>query len=91
MRSRSSRRNEIGGRIGLELRALYGEVLREPLPERFCELLDRLEEKTTTATASFPSTRQRAPFPLNVRADRKVSGLLSRQRGTKVNCLEPAE
>jgi len=35
MRTSSSRRNVIGARIGKELRALYGEVLREPLPERF--------------------------------------------------------
>jgi len=89
MRTSSSRRNVIGGRIGMELRALYGEVLREPLPERFCDLLDRLEEKTEAA--SFPSARQGGLFPLNVREDRKVPELRSRQHGTKVNCLELAD
>jgi len=55
MRLRSSRRNQIGERIGLELRALYGEALCEPLPDRFCELLGRLEQVTTAATASSPT------------------------------------
>ena len=73
----------------MELRALYGEVLREPLPQRFCDLLDRLEEKTEAA--SFPSPRQGGLFPLNVREDRKVPKLRSRQHGTKGNCLELAD
>jgi len=64
MRSRSSRRNEIGERIGSELRALYGEVLCEPLPDRFCELLSRLQERSpTAATSSTPSARRAAPSP----------------------------
>jgi hypothetical protein len=37
MRSRSSRPNEIAEKIGLELRALYSAVLREPVPDRFRE------------------------------------------------------
>jgi len=86
MRSRSSRRNQIKERIGLELRALYGEVLCEPLPDRFCELLGRLEEVTTG-----PDARQDAPFSSTSRADRKTPGLSARLRRPKVNCLEPAE
>ena len=89
MRSRSSRRNEIGERIGLELRALYGEVLCEPLPHRFCELLGRLEEEATAARA--PTARQAAPFPSTPPADRKAPGLPSRLRRGKVYCLEPGE
>ena len=88
---RLSRRNQIGERIGLELRALYGEVLCEPLPDRFCELLGRLDEVTIAATASSPTARQDAPLPSTGRADRKTPGLPSRQRRAKVNCLEPGE
>ena len=91
MRLRSSRRNQIVERIGLELRALYGEVLCEPLPDRFCELLGRLEEVTTAATASSPTARLGAPFPSTGRADRETPGLPSRQRRAKVNCLELGE
>jgi hypothetical protein len=87
MRLRSSRRNQIQERIGLELRALYGEVLCEPLPDRFRELLGRL----APATASSPTARQGAPFPSTSRADRKTPRLPSRQRRPKVNCSEPGE
>jgi len=90
MRLRSSGRNQIAERIGLELRALYGEVLCEPLPDRFCELLGRLEAVTTAAAASSLTARQGVPFPSTSRADRKTPGLPSRQRGA-VNCLEPGE
>ena len=91
MRSRSLRRNEIGERIGLELRALYDEVLCEPLPDRFCELLGRLDEETRAAAARSPTARQVAPFPSTARPDLKSPGLPSRLRRAKVNCLEPAE
>lgn len=30
--------------IGAKLRALYGAVQEEPIPERFLDLLDRLDE-----------------------------------------------
>ena len=43
MSSRSSRRNEIGGAIGDQLRAIYDEVLNEPIADRFFELLNQLE------------------------------------------------
>ena len=91
MRSRSSRRNEIGERIGSELRALYGEVLCEPLPDRFCELLGRLEEETRAAAARSPTARQGAPSPSTPPADRKAPGLTSRLRRAKYYCLEPVE
>jgi len=72
---RSSRRKEIAERIGLELRALYGEVLSEPLPERFNELLGRLEEKTTAAAVHPPTAGQVAPLPSTARTDRAVPRL----------------
>ena len=75
MRSRSSRRNEIGERIGLGLHALYGEVLCEPLPDRFCELLGRFEEETKAAAARFPTARQDAPSPSAARAKRQGPGI----------------
>ena len=91
MRSRSSHRNEIGERIGSELRALYGEVLCEPLPDRFCELLGRLEEEIRAAASRSPTAPQGAPSPSAARAKRKALGLPTRLRRAKVNCLEPAE
>jgi len=91
MRSRSSRQNEIGNRIGLGLRALYGEVLCEPLPDRFCELLGRLDAETTAAAARSQTARQGAPWPSTARPDRNAAGFLSPLRQAKVNCLELAE
>jgi anti-sigma factor NepR-like protein len=91
MRSRSSRRNEIGERIGSELRALYDEVLREPVPDRFCELLRRLEEETTAAAGRSQYAREGAASPSTAHADQKALGLPSRQRRAKPHCLEPAE
>lgn len=41
--------NDIGQQIGRELRGLYAEVVSEPVPERFLELLNRLE------TGAIPS------------------------------------
>jgi hypothetical protein len=38
---------ELQDHIGRELRALYNEVVEEPIPERFLKLLDDLERKQT--------------------------------------------
>jgi hypothetical protein len=35
--------------IGRQLRSLYDEVLSEPMPDRLCELLQRLEHKPSDA------------------------------------------
>jgi len=32
--------------IGKQLRALYDEVVKEPIPDRFVELLDRLDSSS---------------------------------------------
>jgi anti-sigma factor NepR-like protein len=36
------------GRIGRELRAMYAELERQPIPQRFLDLLDRLVEPKGT-------------------------------------------
>ncbi len=38
---------ELQDHIGRELRALYNEIVQEPIPERFLKLLDDLERKQT--------------------------------------------
>lgn len=50
----SSSRNEadIGAQIGAQLRNLYDDVLAQPVPDRFLELLNRLETNTISPTRS---------------------------------------
>ena len=43
--------NDIGEQISSELRGLYAEVVSEPVPDRFLDLLNRLE----TAAISSPA------------------------------------
>ena len=81
MRSRSSRPNEIVEKIGLELRALYCAVLREPVPDRFRELLGRLESGAIAAVAQ----------PQTSCTDRNATGMACRPRSGKAYRLEPAE
>ena len=47
MSSRARRRSAIGDKIGAQLRSIYNEVLNEPLPERFSDLLNQLETEGT--------------------------------------------
>jgi len=41
--------------IGRRLAAVYDEVLRQPIPERFRLLLDRLDEASRTAKGQSPA------------------------------------
>jgi len=52
----SPRTGDIGEQIGRELRGLYDDVVAQPVPDRFLELLNRLETKTISG-----DTRQKAP------------------------------
>jgi hypothetical protein len=36
---------QIQGRIGDQLRAMYDELMHQPVPDRFAELLGRLEQR----------------------------------------------
>jgi hypothetical protein len=36
---------EVQARIGLELRAMYDEVVKQGVPDRFAELLQRLDKQ----------------------------------------------
>jgi hypothetical protein len=40
------RQRDLKDYIGRQLRALYDDVVNQPVPDRFKELLDRLDEKT---------------------------------------------
>lgn len=54
-RSRTDERNEIGEQIGAQLRTLYDDVLNQPVPDRFLELLNKLE------TDNISPPRSRTP------------------------------
>ena len=38
--------SEVQGHIGRQLRTLYDEMLQQPIPERFFELLNQLDERS---------------------------------------------
>ncbi len=41
--ARGGARMQMQGRIGTQLKAVYDEMLNAPIPDRFVELLDKLE------------------------------------------------
>jgi hypothetical protein len=43
--------NDIGEQIGRELRGMFDEVLAQPVPDRFLDLLNRLETNTISSKA----------------------------------------
>lgn len=45
-------KNKIGEQIGDQLRNLYNDVVDQPVPERFLELLNRLESDTISSASS---------------------------------------
>ena len=49
MRSKQSYQSEIGENVSNGLRAIYDKILREPLPDRFCELFDQLKNSEHVA------------------------------------------
>jgi hypothetical protein len=57
MRSKPSH-DDIGDQIRPQLRAIYEEVLREPLPDRFCALLDRLEADGASIATPAPLAKR---------------------------------
>lgn len=46
-----SQSNEIGEQIGKELRDLYDDMLSQPVPDRFLELLNELEKASISPVA----------------------------------------
>ncbi len=52
----SRRAKEIGDQIGKELRELYADLVAQPVPERFLDLLNELEAKTIS-----PPTTPKSP------------------------------
>jgi hypothetical protein len=49
---------DVEAHIGGRLRAMYDSVLREPVPDRFLDLLRQLDTKITTETDDRPSPKQ---------------------------------
>jgi len=44
--------SDIKARIGQQLRAMYSDVVSQGVPERFAEILRKLDEKSSGATAA---------------------------------------
>ncbi|MBG0809587.1 hypothetical protein IY145_09370 [Methylosinus sp. H3A] len=44
--------NDVGEQIGEQLRGLYDDILNQPIPDRFLELLNRLESDPISPTRS---------------------------------------
>ncbi|MGE0629474.1 MAG: NepR family anti-sigma factor [Hyphomicrobiaceae bacterium] len=40
---------EMAGAVGRQLKATYGKLLKEPVPKRFLDLLDQLEQRNSGA------------------------------------------
>lgn len=55
----SPRSNEMGEQIGRELRGLYDDVVAQPVPDRFLDLLNRLETGAISSRADVKSPGER--------------------------------
>ena len=73
MSSNPSRPNEINDEIGEQLRAIYDKVLKEPLPERFSELLNSLETRAILPLA-HPKKPKAASAKSKERNSRRIVG-----------------
>lgn len=50
--ARGDESSKLGEQIGAQLRSLYDDVLNQPVPDRFLELLNKLESDTISPTRS---------------------------------------
>jgi Anti-sigma factor NepR len=62
MSSTEAREDEIATEIGAQLRFMYDNVLREPLPNKFSELMERLEAGTIVPLPVVERSTERAVF-----------------------------
>jgi hypothetical protein len=51
--------NDIGQQIGRELRGLYADVVSQPVPDRFLDLLNRLETGAIPSSAGTKAPAKR--------------------------------
>ena len=72
MRSKLSCQHEVAEKIGRELQTLYNGVLHEPLPDRFCELLDRLERRKTPVEKPLETARKANSAKIRLRRSELV-------------------
>jgi hypothetical protein len=47
------KKSELSSQIGKELRGLYDEIVAQPIPDRFLELLNELESSAPSLTAKL--------------------------------------
>ena len=47
---------DVQAHLGRQLRAVFDDMARQPVPDRFIELLDALERKTSDAPAGASAT-----------------------------------
>jgi hypothetical protein len=60
MSSTEAREDDIATEIGAQLRFMYDNVLREPLPNKFSELMERLEAGTIVPLPVVKRSTERA-------------------------------
>jgi hypothetical protein len=53
------RKIDLGEQIGKELQGLYDDIVAQPVPDRFLELLNRLEKKAIFSDAKVKSPGKR--------------------------------
>ena len=51
-RSKAEAPNDVGEQIGEQLRGLYDDILNQPIPDRFLELLNQLESDPISGSRS---------------------------------------
>jgi hypothetical protein len=56
--SKGGLNQEIQARIGHQLRAMYDDVVRQGVPDRFADLIKRLDEPQQSDTAAADSERR---------------------------------
>jgi hypothetical protein len=89
MSSRSSRRNEIAGAIGDQLRAIYDQVLNEPIADRFFELVDQLETDSKLVVAHQTNTQKFAPSQSTACISRNAPVIIPKSLAGRTKRLEP--
>jgi hypothetical protein len=60
MSSTEAREDKVAADIGAQLRLMYDNVLREPLPSKFSELMERLEAGTIVPLPVVKRSTERA-------------------------------
>jgi hypothetical protein len=61
--------SEIKAKIGQQLRAMYADVVNQGVPDRFSEILRKLDEKSSVETVAGDENASREGSPTGERSD----------------------